>query len=124
MGVGGDEDGPGLLPIDGSTQKPKAKGKSKGLGMLRKKVLEALNGKSVPDGMAEAKQELAKVEAQMQEASALEEAHRAQATAAGKEFEEIQAKMAEALDKENEAAHKYRDLCNQQSDSSDRELMQ
>jgi len=117
-----DEEGVGLLPIDGSTEKPKAKAKSKALGMLRKRVLEALNGKSAQDGMAEAKQELAKVEAQLQEAVALEEAHRAQAEAAVKEFDEIQAMMNEAIDKESEAAHKYRQMSDQRAEASHKEM--
>jgi len=117
-----DEEGVGLLPIDGSTEKLKAKAKSKGLGVFRKRVLEALNGKSAQDGMAEAKQELAKVEAQLQEAVALEEAHRAQAEAAVKEFDEIQAIMKEAIEKESDAAHKYRQMSDQRAEASHKEM--
>merc|ERR1712008_502514 len=99
-----DEEGLGILPIDGSTEQPKAKAKPK-LAILRRKVLEGLNGKSVQDGMAEAKQELAKVEAASQEASALEEVHAAQAATATKEFEEVHAAMKAAIEQEAEAGH-------------------
>jgi len=120
--VAADDEGPGLLPIDGSTEQPKAKAKSKMLASFRKKVLEMLNGKSVREGMAEAKQELAKVEAQCQESSALEEAHAAQAAATTKEFEETQIIMKEAIERETEAAQTYRRLSDQRAEESQREV--
>jgi len=120
--VAADDEGPGLLPIDGSTEQPKAKAKSKMLASFRKKVLEMLNGKSVREGMAEAKQELAKVEAQCQESSALEEAHAAQAAATTKEFEETQIIMKGAIERETEAAQTYRRLSDQRAEESQREV--
>merc|ERR1712207_103306 len=81
-----------------------------------------LNGKSVQDGMAEAKQKLAKVEAASQEASALEEAHAAQAATATKEFEEVHAAMKTAIEQEAEAGHTYRRLSDQRAEESQREV--
>jgi len=117
-----DEEGRGILPIDGSTEQPKAKAKPKTLAILRRKVLEGLNGKSVQDGMAEAKQELAKVEAACQEASFLKEAHAAQAATATKEFEEVHAAMEAAIEQEVEAGHTYRRLSDQRAEESQREV--
>jgi len=117
-----DEEGLGLLPIDGSTEQPKAKAKSKALGMLRRRVLDALNGKSLQDGLSDAKQELAKLEAQCQEAHALEEAHGASAVAAAKEFQEIQATMHEAIETETEAANSHRQLSDRSAEASQQEL--
>merc|ERR1712079_164763 len=116
-----DEEGLGILPIDGSTEQPKAKAKSKALASLRRKVLEGLNGKSVQDGIAEAKQELAKMEAACQEANALEEAHAEQAATATKEFEEMQAVMNAAIEQEAEAGNTYRRLSDQRAEESQRE---
>lgn len=84
--------------------------KPKGVGSLRKKIIEGLGDKSIEDAVAEQKGLLKQAEAMIEESSALDDAQAKQATDAQKEFDKAKADVTSLMDAEMAAAAKYRDM--------------
>merc|ERR1712187_497549 len=89
---------------------PVAKAKAKGLGAIRKKVMEALGEKSLEDALAEAKQGLTKEDAMIAEAKALEAAQNKQVEEAQAEYAKLKEDVEKAMEKEKDAATKWADM--------------
>lgn len=84
--------------------------KTKGVGSLRKKIIEGLGDKSIEDAVLEQKTMLKQAEAMIEESSALDDAQSKQATEAQADFEKAKVDVNAAMDEEMAAAAKYRDL--------------